>query len=142
MELSAFQELTEKITLECFYMSDSQQEEKIIQMIDLHHFVECYNQSLKVIDYVNNPINIIEESGIKKGILFYDLKFSSPLNSSESETFKKHHQLQELWFVFVEEDMKTLQSRHSDFIIENALEIFFDKIFVFNFFQSVITSIK
>jgi hypothetical protein len=142
MELNAFQELTEKITLECFYMSDSQQEEKIIQLIDLHHFVECYNQSLKVIDYVNNPVNIIEENGIKKGILFYDLKFSSALNVYESEKFKKENELQELWFVFVEENTQTLHSQYSDFIIENAIEIFYDKIFVFNFFQSIITSIK
>lgn len=142
MELNAFQELTEKITLECFYMSESQQEEKIIQLIDLHHFIECYNQSLKVIDYVNNPVNIIEENGIKKGILFYDLKFSSPLNPYQSEEFKKQNQLQELWFVFVEEDMKTSPSLHSDFIIENGVEIFYDKIFVFNFFQSTINTIK
>lgn len=142
MELNAFQELTEKITLECFYMSDSQQEEKIIQLIDLHHFVECYNQSLKVIDYVNNPVNIIEENGIKKGILFYDLKFSSALNVYESEKFKRENELQELWFVFVEENTQTLHSQYSDFIIENAVEIFYDKIFVFNFFQSIITSLK
>lgn len=142
MELNAFQELTEKITLECFYMSDSQQEEKIIQLIDLHHFVECYNQSLKVIDYVNNPVNIIEENGIKKGILFYDLKFSSALNVYESEKFKRENELQELWFVFVEENTQTLHSQYSDFIIENAIEIFYDKIFVFNFFQSIITSLK
>lgn len=138
MELNAFQQLTEKITVECFHLSDSQQEEKIIQLIDLHHFVECYNQSLRVIDYVNNPVNIIEEGGIRKGILFYDVKFSSPLNPYESESFKKENQLQELWFVFVEEDAKTSPNQHADFIIENALEIFYDKIFVFNFFQSII----
>ncbi|MDQ0594858.1 hypothetical protein QFZ37_003227 [Chryseobacterium ginsenosidimutans] len=142
MELNAFQELSEKITLECFYMSDSQQEEKIIQLIDLHHFVECYHQSLKVIDYVNNPVNIIEENGIKKGILFYDLKFSSPLNPYESDQFKKENALEELWFVFVEEDAKTLHSQYADFIIENAVEVFYDKIFVFNFFQSIISSLK
>lgn len=142
MELNAFQELTEKITLECFYMSDSQQEEKIIQLIDLHHFIECYNQSLKVIDYVNNPVNIIEENGTKKGILFYDLKFSAPLNPYASEEFKKQHHLEELWFVFVEEDMKTPPGLHSDFIIENGIEVFYDKIFIFNFFQSKITPIK
>ncbi|WP_326984050.1 hypothetical protein VUJ46_05765 [Chryseobacterium sp. MYb264] len=142
MELSAFQQLSEKITLECFHLSDSQQEEKIIQLIDLHHFVECYNQSLQVIDYINNPVNIIEENGIRKGILFYDLKFSSPLNPYESEAFKKQHHLQEVWFVFVEEDTKALSSKHSEFINENAVDIFYDKIFVFNFFQSVIKVIK
>lgn len=142
MELNAFQELSEKITLECFYMSDSQQEEKIIQLIDLHHFIECYNESLKVIDYVNNPVNIIEENGIRKGILFYDLKFSAALNPYASEEFKKQHHLEELWFVFVEEDANTNSGQHSDFIIENGIEIFYDKIFVFNFFQSIITHLK
>lgn len=74
MELKDFQDLTDQINIECFYMTSSQQEEKVIQLIDLHHFIESYNQSLKVIDYINHPINIIEDNGIKKGILFYDLK--------------------------------------------------------------------
>ncbi len=142
MELKVFQELTEQIDLECFYMTPTQLEEKTIQLIDLHHFIESYNQSLKVIDYINHPINIIEDNGVKKGILFYDLKHDLPLDLSTSEAFKNQHQLQELWFVFVEEDHISKFNKHIDFLVENSIEFFFNRIFTFNFFQSIIHTLK
>lgn len=123
-------------------MTDSQQEEKVIQLIDLHHFIESYNQSLKVIDYIHHPINIIEENGVKKGILFYDMKHSHALDIYESELFKNHHQIQELWFVFVEEENVSKAEKYIDFIQLNAIETFYERIFMFNFFQSTINAIK
>lgn len=138
MELAVFQELTEEITLECFYMTESQQEEKVIQLIDLHHFVECYSSSIKILSYIHHPINIITENGVKKGILFYDLKHSSPFDWNAFEEFKRRNHLQELWFVFVEEDAVPDTVRHTGFIAENSIDIFYDKIFLFNFFQSII----
>lgn len=142
MELNVFQKLTEQITQECYFMTDSQQEEKVIQLIDLHHFIESYNQSLKVIDYIHHPINIIEENGVKKGILFYDMKHSHALDIYESELFKNHHQIQELWFVFVEEENVSKAEKYIDFIQLNAIETFYERIFMFNFFQSTINAIK
>lgn len=142
MELNVFQKLTEQITQECYFMTDSQQEEKVIQLIDLHHFIESYNQSLKVIDYIHHPINIIEENGVKKGILFYDMKHSHALDIYESELFKSHHQIQELWFVFVEEENASKAEKYMDFIQLNAIDTFYDRIFMFNFFQSTINAIK
>jgi len=142
MELKVFQKLTEQITQECYFMTDSQQEEKVIQLIDLHHFIESYNQSLKVIDYIHHPINIIEENGVKKGILFYDMKHSHALDIYESELFKNHHQIQELWFVFVEEESISQVEKYVNFIQLNAIETFYDRIFMFNFFQSTIKAIK
>ncbi len=142
MELKVFQELTERIDLECFYLTPSQQEEKVIQLIDLHHFVESYHDSLKVIDYINHPINIIEDNGVKKGILFYDLKHNFPLDLLASEAFKRQFQLQELWFVFVEEDHIGNYNKHIDFLFENGIELFYNRIFTFNFFQSTIHSLK
>lgn len=142
MELNVFQKLTEQITQECFFMTDSQQEEKVIQLIDLHHFIESYNQSLKVIDYIHHPINIIEDKGVKKGILFYDMKHSHALDIYESELFKNHHQIQELWFVFVEEESVSQVEKYVNFIQLNAIETFYDRIFMFNFFQSTINTIK
>lgn len=142
MELTVFQKLTEQITQECYFMTDSQQEEKVIQLIDLHHFIESYNQSLKVIDYIHHPINIIEENGVKKGILFYDMKHSHALDIYESELFKNHYQIQELWFVFVEEENVSQVEKYVDFIQINAIETFYDRIFMFNFFQSTINAIK
>jgi len=142
MELNVFQKLTEQITQECYFMTDSQQEEKVIQLIDLHHFIDSYNQSLKVIDYIHHPINIIEENGVKKGILFYDMKHSHALDIYESELFKNHHQIQELWFVFVEEESISQVEKYVNFIQLNAIETFYDRIFMFNFFQSTINAIK
>lgn len=142
MELNVFQKLTEQITQECYFMTDSQQEEKVIQLIDLHHFIASYNESLKVIDYIHHPINIIEENGVKKGILFYDMKHSHALDIYESELFKSHHQIQELWFVFVEEENVSKAEKYMDLIQLNAIETFYDRIFMFNFFQSTINAIK
>lgn len=142
MELNVFQKLTEQITQECYFMTDSQQEEKVIQLIDLHHFIASYNESLKVIDYIHHPINIIEENGVKKGVLFYDMKHSHALDIYESELFKSHHQIQELWFVFVEEENASKAEKYMDFIQLNAIETFYDRIFMFNFFQSTINIIK
>lgn len=142
MELNVFQKLTEQITQECYFMTDSQQEEKVIQLIDLHHFIASYNESLKVIDYIHHPINIIEENGVKKGVLFYDMKHSHALDIYESELFKNHHQIQELWFVFVEEENVSKAEKYVDFIQLNAIDTFYDRIFMFNFFQSTINAIK
>lgn len=142
MELNVFQKLTEQITQECYFMTDSQQEEKVIQLIDLHHFIASYHESLKVIDYIHHPINIIEENGVKKGILFYDMKHSHALDIYESELFKSHHQIQELWFVFVEEENVSKAEKYMDFIQLNAIDTFYDRIFMFNFFQSTINAIK
>lgn len=142
MELNVFQKLTEQITQECYFMTDSQQEEKVIQLIDLHHFIASYNESLKVIDYIHHPINIIEENGVKKGVLFYDMKHSHALDIYESELFKDHHQIQELWFVFVEEENASKAEKYMDLIQLNAIETFYDRIFMFNFFQSTINAIK
>ncbi|HEX7869283.1 MAG TPA: hypothetical protein VF455_04140 [Chryseobacterium sp.] len=142
MELNVFQKLAEQITQECYFMTDSQQEEKVIQLIDLHHFIESYNQSLKVIEYIHHPINIIEENGVKKGILFYDMKHSHALDIYESELFKNHHQIKELWFVFVEEENVSKAEKYVNFIQLNAIETFYDRIFMFNFFQSTINAIK
>lgn len=142
MELAVFKELTEEITSECFYMTESQQEEKVIQLIDLHHFIECFDPNIKILNYIQHPINIIEQNGVKKGILFYNLKHSSFIDCNTSEEFKRRHKLAELWFVFVEEEMVNNTTHHTDFIIENSLEIFYDSIFLFQFFQSDIRRLK
>ena len=142
MELAVFQELTEEITSECFYMTESQQEEKVIQMIDLHHFVECYHSEIRILNYIQHPVNIVEDNGDKKGILFYNLKHSSPFDWNSFEEFKRQNLLKEIWFVFVEEDVIADTFRHRNFIIENSIEIFYDNIFVFHFFQSAIHTLQ
>lgn len=142
MELVVFQKLTKEISSECFFMTESQQEEKIIQVIDLHHFTKCLDPEIKILDYIQHPINTIQQNGEKKGILFHDMKHSSFIDCNTSEEFKRRHQLSELWFVFVEEGKVAHTTHYTDFIIENSLEIFYDQIFLFQFFQSDIKKLK
>ncbi|MBV8328429.1 hypothetical protein [Chryseobacterium sp.] len=142
MELATFNELTQEIISECFFMTESQQEEKVIQLIDLHHFIECFNQRLEILSYIHHSINIVKQNNTRVGILFYDLKHSALPDCNASEEFKKKHSLAALWFVFVEEGFTKETTCHTDCIIENSLDIFFDRIFLFNFFQSVIHSLK
>jgi len=70
------------------------------------------------------------------------MKHSHALDIYESELFKNHHQIQELWFVFVEEENVSKAEKYVDFIQLNAIETFYDRIFMFNFFQSTINAIK
>jgi len=142
MELTAFHELTQEISLECFFMTESQQEEKVIQLIDLHHFVECFDPEIKILSYLHHPINIIEHQGDTIGILFCDLKHSAVPDSNASEEFRRRYKLSELWFVFVEETYIPNAAGYADAIIENSLDIFYERIFTFNFFQSIIQPLK
>lgn len=142
MELTAFHELTQEISLECFFMTESQQEEKVIQLIDLHHFVECFDPKIKILSYLHHPINIIEHQENTIGILFCDLKHSPVPDSNASEEFRRRYKLSELWFVFVEETYIPDTAGYADAIIENSLDIFYERIFSFNFFQSIIHPLK
>ncbi|GEN67356.1 MULTISPECIES: hypothetical protein [Chryseobacterium] len=142
MELTTFHELTQEITSECFFMTPSQQEEKVIQLIDLHHFIECSPMKLEVVSYLRHPINIVKQDDLTIGILFYDMKRSSLPDCNDSEAFRRRHNLSALWFVFVEEEFCLETATHTDLIIENSLDIFYEKIFLFNFFQSIIHPLK
>ncbi|MDH5032806.1 hypothetical protein [Chryseobacterium cucumeris] len=142
MELTVFQELTQEISLECFFMTESQQEEKVIQLIDLHHFIECFDSEMKILSYLHHSINIVEHEGEKKGILFCDLKHSAVPDSNASEEFRRRYRLSELWFVFVEETFVQDTACYTDAIIENSLDIFYERIFTFSFFQSIIQPLK
>lgn len=142
MELTVFQELTQEISLECFFMTESQQEKKVIQLIDLHHFIECFDSEMKILSYLHHSINIVEHEGEKKGILFCDLKHSAVPDSNASEEFRRRYGLSELWFVFVEETFVQDTACYTDAIIENSLDIFYERIFTFSFFQSIIQPLK
>lgn len=142
MELTVFQELTQEISLKCFFMTESQQEEKVIQLIDLHHFIECFDSEMKILSYLHHSINIVEHEGEKKGILFCDLKHSAVPDSNASEEFRRRYGLSELWFVFVEETFVQDTACYTDAIIENSLDIFYERIFTFSFFQSIIQPLK
>lgn len=130
-------------------LSGKQQEEKIIQVFDLCHFVEIYKQSLRIIDF-EDEINIIEDDGARKGIYFCDLLYNSSHPFERSlysqaflKTLKIQSDLSELWFVVVEENFVSENMNDSKaFIKKYNVEELYDRIFYFNYSRSIIKKIN
>lgn len=129
-------------------LTGSQQEQQMIQVLDLCHFIDIY-KSLEIIDY-RHQINIIEEDGIQHGIYFCDLLQNTKYtldrwfyNPTNLKDIRSYLNIQELWFVivvesFTSEDLTTSK----EFVKRNNVDSFYDKIFYFNFSQSIIKILK
>lgn len=143
MDIYEFQKLSEKIP---FFLDENEKEERIIQITDLKHFTECYDSEMKIIDCTSNKINIVEYQNQKIGILFCELKKVNDTLSYYETFYDICHttksKTEELWFVFVEENSTSNFRQFIDFIEEHKLSSLFDKIFLFQFFQSVINQLK
>lgn len=130
-------------------LSRYQQEEKMIQVFDLCHFIDVYKQSLKIIDY-KHKINIVDDNRAQKGIYFCDLLYNAKYSfdgsffiPSNVRDIVNRLKIKELWLVIVEESFCTIDLTISrEFIKSNNTENLFDKIFYFNFSQSIIKNLK
>jgi hypothetical protein len=130
-------------------LTGRQQEEKIIQVFDLCHFVEIYKQSLRIIDF-EDEINIVEDDGARKGIYFCDLLYTtthpfecSLYNQAFLKNIKRQSDLNELWFVVVEENFISENMNNSKaFIKKNNVEDLYDTVFYFNYSRSIIKKIN
>ena len=124
------------------FFNDKEKEDKIIQIVDLKHFIECYNSDIKIIECAERKLNLVELNSNRIGVVFFELKKISQQNSFveelSNEIFHSNLRYKELWFVFVEEKTTTDFDPFVKFITENELSSTFRKIFLFNFFQSVI----
>lgn len=146
--LDILQEYTVQIMDDPLLVGD-QMEEKIIQVFDLCHFIDGYTQPLKVIDY-KHKINIIEDGGVQKGIYFCDLFCSTQYFFEKSfyapgklSDLRRQLNIKELWYVIVEEGFKTGSLTASKaFIKRNNIDSVCEKIFYFNFSQSIIKILK
>ncbi len=123
-------------------LDEEQQEIKIIQLTDLIRFVESYNPSIEIIGY-SHSLNIVSDENIRKGILFYDYKllqhplfFSSFFSHSYLEILKIQNNVHELWFVFVDDNLNAECQNIEKFIKENNVAEMYDKVFLFDFFES------
>ena len=146
--LNMLQEFTIQI-MDNPHLSGNQQEVKMIQVFDLCHFIDIYKPSLKIIDY-EHKINIVDDYGVQKGIYFCDLSYNAkysfdgsfyvPSNVSDIVNDLK---INELWLVIVEESFYTINLIITEeFIKSNNTENLFDKIFYFNYSQSIIKILK
>jgi hypothetical protein len=130
-------------------LSGGQQEQKIIQVFDLCHFMDVYGQAFKIINY-KHQINIIEDDGVRKGIYFCDLLYNTDYfldrwfyKQNNIEDIRSQFKIKELWFVIVVESFSTDDLIDSEwFVQENGVNNLYDKIFYFNFSQSIIKKLK
>jgi len=142
------QEFTAQI-LDDPLLSGSQQEEKMIQVLDLCHFIDIYKQSLIIVDYAHK-INIVEEDGVRKGVYFCDLLYNTRYcfdswyyKQDNLKEIRSQLKTKELWFVIVEENLSAGDLKASkEFVQKNNVGGLYDRIFYFNFSQSTIKSIK
>lgn len=123
-------------------LNEEQQEEKIIQLTDLLRFIESYKPSMEILDY-SKSINIVKDDYLRKGIVFYDYKllqnplsFSSYFTQSYLEILKIQNNLNELWFVFVNDNLNSDNQKIVEFVKENEVKDLYDEVFFFDFFES------
>lgn len=123
-------------------LNEEQQEEKIIQLTDLLRFIESYKPSMEILDY-SKSINIVMDDYVRKGIMFYDYKllqdplfFSSFFSQSYLEILKIQNNVNELWFVFVDDNLNSDNQKIVEFVKENDVKDLYDEVFLFDFFES------
>ena len=130
-------------------LSANLQEQKIIQVFDLCHFIDIYGCSLKILDY-KHKINVIEEDGIRKGVFFFDLAYDNKYQLVKEfykpkniQTIRNQLKIKELWFVTVIENVISDDLKASrEFITKNNINSLYDKVFYFNFSKSIIKIIN
>lgn len=148
MSVEKFQKLAEQIVA-CPWLGADQQEEKITQIADLCRFISSYKPSIDIEDALSHKINVIEDEGIRKGVLFCDSKGLLPgsfdfslFNAVALQAFKVKVSIEELWIVFIEDKWTRAGHQFTNFPEKRNVASFYDKIFCFDFFQSKIHAIK
>lgn len=125
-------------------LAPSQYEEKAIQIADIIRFKESYTKDFTIVDCYNTSLNIIKNTDGHNGVLFFDQK--TPNYLIEKPTYLKRlkasKNLNQLWLVFVEEEFPSDFQKPIQYIEQNNLDGYYDKIFLFNFFQSTIHELK
>ncbi|RZK40290.1 MAG: hypothetical protein EOO90_15625 [Pedobacter sp.] len=146
--LNTLQQYTSQI-MDDPLLSGGQQEQKMIQVFDLCHFIDIYGHSLEIIDY-KHKICVVEDAGIRKGIYFCDLVYNTRYyfdkwfyKQENLQTTRDQLNIKELWFVSVVESSYSNNLADSkEFVKRNGVKNLYDKIFYFNFSQSIIKKIN
>jgi len=146
MNIENFQKILDRIDPG---LNKDEKRDKMIQIADSSHFMECYSTKLTLLDCVQYEINIVDYDGIKAGILFCDLSklkksafHPSLYTPLSSDFFREQINIEEFWFVFVEETLNAHLKKFTDFIKEHKLSDYYNRIFLFSFFESNIRRLK
>lgn len=130
-------------------LTEKKWREKLIQVTDLCHFIKCYDSSIKIVDWRQHKINIVEDKGNKIGIYLCDLFYNtghvpdaSLYNSYYLSEFREKYHINELWLAVVEEGLYNNIKGSNKFIEENNISALYERIFHFNFSQSKVEILK
>jgi hypothetical protein len=129
-------------------MSVDSQCGQFTELAYLCHFVQCYQPSMHIAGWQRHPVYIMEDAGTKTGIAFCDLQL--PLNLTTHQEIPvaddsanpDTQDIAELWLVVVARDITQRKPFFLDLVKVHQLSSTFDKIFLFDFFQSLIQVIK
>lgn len=113
---------------------------KRIQIADSIHFMECFDEDLKLIECVEYPLNIIQSNEKRYGVLFYEIdafneKEVTPKLYKEltSDFYKKQIKIDEIWFVFVEDWKRNNSKDYMNYSNFYDLPLEYDRIYLFKF---------
>lgn len=130
-------------------LTKEEKKDKITQIADVSLFTECYNADLTFMGCIEYEINIMEQNGIKKGVLFCNVNklkkdsFNPWLYTPfSSNFFRSQINIKEFWFVFVDETSDKSYQKFIDFAEENNLTDYYSKIFLLSYFDSELHHLK
>jgi hypothetical protein len=113
----------------------------------LCHFIQCHQPCLQIVNWATWPIYVMANRETKIGIAFCDLQLPELTNDHnfaiiDNVIYPDPGTISELWLVFVAKNIQQHQSFFRKLAREHELTDTFDKIFLFDFYQSVIQLIK
>lgn len=144
MKVESFLKIVEEIENSC--LSAECREEMITKISDLSRFIQSYDPSIEVINWMVHHISIIRHSGVNKGVIFCDHTKRSSANSNDSNAnlinIKNQEGLQELWLVEISSCTSGELRSFINRIEDKSLDKIYDKIFSLDFLRSQVKIIK
>jgi len=110
-------------------LSEEQLECKIIQIVDLIRFIEIYNDSILIKDFLKYNCSIISHENKSIGIVFCEQleEIESLIATQKLLMIKDKEFLNELWIVFVKDYQQSIVN--SIFLTRFLISIFINKQF-------------
>jgi hypothetical protein len=137
MDPKEFQQLVEKSVLQ-YPLNEVQQEERIIELADLVHFVDCFRPSLKIREDQPVGFNIVEERGSRIGVIVCEEERAAEgrnhlTSNDDLSVLKRNEDLESIWLVVVNSSLRSEKTSYSDLSLDLPA-VGFDHVFGFNFF--------
>ncbi|SDH52873.1 hypothetical protein ACQ86K_12870 [Mucilaginibacter sp. P19] len=114
----------------------------------LAHFVQCYCPSMRIADWNQHPVYVMEDAGVKIGIAFCDLQPPFHWSSTQCEDNVMVYpnpdcdDITELWLVVVGKHSWGFNPQLIELVTRQDVLAIFDRILLFDFSESSIQIIQ